>query len=170
MAVKTRANQIVQAIFGSLIQLVVICCDGNPQSVLRSSHQQLQKPMFDSFHNGNTVKKTVVTDLDGDVVLLLPLFASVSLVSGDDNTLISQVVLEQNNIITDGLVTLLSGLPGFHIVLLFDKGFKMNRFNPQNISLLQFCQTILRLNDLLTLMWVMVILMEIFFQIEFRMP
>ena len=150
LAAKTRANQIVQAIFETLLQpgeqLVVICCDGNPHSVVRSSHQQLQRSTFDSFHKGNTIKEIVVTDLDGDVVLLLPLFASVSPVCGDGNTLISQVVLEQNNRITGGLVTLLSGLPGFRIVLLLDKGFKVHRFNPQNVTLLQFCQTIPRLN------------------------
>ena len=87
---------------------------------------------------------------------------------GDGNTLISQVVLEQNNCITGGLVTLLSGLPGFRIVLLLDKGFKVQRFNPQNVTLPQFCQTIPKL--LFPLMWVMFILMEIFFQVEFRMP
>ena len=148
-AAKTRANQIVQAIFETLLQpgeqLVVICCDGNPHSVVRSSHQQLQRPTFDSFHKGNTVKKIVVTDLDGDVVLLLSLFASVSPVCGDGNTLISQAILEQHNRITGGLVTLLSGLPGFRIVLLLDKGFKVHCFNAQNVTLLQFCQTILRL-------------------------
>ena len=48
---------------------MVICCDGNPHSVVRSSHQQLQRSTFDSFHKGNTVKEIVVTDLDGDVVL-----------------------------------------------------------------------------------------------------
>ena len=42
--------------------------------------------------------------------------------------------------------TLLSGLPGFGIVLLLDKGFKVHRFNPQNVMLLQFCQMIPRLN------------------------
>ena len=155
LAAKTRANQIVQAIFETLLQpgeqLVVICCDGNPHSVVRSSHQQLQKSTFDSFHKGNTIKEIVVTDLDGDVVLLLPLFASVSPVCGDGNTLISQVVLEQNNRITGGLVTLLSGLPGFRIVLLLDKGFKVHRFNPQNFTLLQFCQTIPRLNGFVPL-------------------
>ena len=93
----------------------------------------------------------MVTDLDGEVVLLLPLFASVSPVSGDGNTLISQAVLEQNNRITGGLVTLLSGLPGFHIALLLDKGFKVHRFNTQNVMLLQFCQTIPRLNAFLPL-------------------
>ena len=67
-------------------------------------------------------------------------------VCGDGNTLISQVVLEQNNCITGGLVTPLSGLPGFHIVLLLGKGFKVHRFNPQNVMLLQFCQMIPRLN------------------------
>ena len=76
LAAKTRANQIVEAIFETLLQpgeqLVVICCDGNPHSVVRSSHQQLQRSTFDSFHIGNTIKEIVVTDLDGDVVLLLP--------------------------------------------------------------------------------------------------
>ena len=117
--------------------------------MVRSSHQQLQRSTFHSFHKRNTVKEIVVTDLDGDVVLLLPLFASVSPVCGDGNTL-SQVVLEQNNRITGGLVTLLSGLPGFRIVLLL--GFKVHRFNLQNVTLLRFCQTIPRLNALFPLM------------------
>ena len=76
LAAKTRANQIVQAIFETLLQpaeqLVVICCDGNLHSVVRSSHQQLQRSTFDSFHKENTIKEIMVTDLDGDVVLLLP--------------------------------------------------------------------------------------------------
>ena len=121
LAAKTRANQIVQAIFETLLQ---------------PGEQQLQRYTFHSFHKGNTVKEIMMTDLDGDVVLLLPLFASVSPVCGDGNTLISQVVLEQNNRITGGLVTPLSGLPGFHIVLLLDKGFKVHHFNPQNVTLL----------------------------------
>ena len=79
LAEKTRANQIVQAIFETLLQpgeqLVVICCDGNPHSVVRSSHQQSQRS-----------------------------------------------------------------------TLLLDKGFEVHRFNPQNVTLLQFCQTIPRLN------------------------
>ena len=132
-------------------QLVVICYDGNPHSVVRSSHQQLHRSTFDSFHKGNTIKEILVTDLDGDVVLLLPLFASVSPVCGDGNTLISQVFLEQNNHMTGGLVTLLSGLPGFCIVLLLDKGFKVHHFNHQNVTLLQFCQMIPRLNTFVPL-------------------
>ena len=128
LAAKTRANQIVQAMFETLLQpgeqLVVICCDGNPHSVVRSSHQQLQRSTFDSFHKGNTVREIVVTDLDGDVVLLLPLFASVSPVCGDGNTLISQVVLEQNNRITGGLVTLFIWFTWIPYCLVDEQGFQ----------------------------------------------
>ena len=127
LAAKTRANQIVQAIFETLLQpgeqLVVICCDGNPHAVVRSSHQQLQRSMFDSFHKGNTVKEIMVTDLDGDVVLLLPLFASVSPVCGDGNILISQAVLEQNNRITGGLVALFIWFTWILYCLVAGQGF-----------------------------------------------
>ena len=65
----------------------------------------------------------MVTDLDGDVVLLLPLSASVSPVCGDENTLISQAVLEQNNRITGGLVTLFIWFTWIMYCLVAGQGF-----------------------------------------------
>ena len=144
---KTRENPRVCAVYKPLLQageqLVVLCCDANPHYLATSTDHNLQRETYDEYHKGNVVKEMVITDLDGDVVLLLPLLASISPVCGDGNIMICQAQLEQNNNVTKGFVTLLTGLPGYHIILLLDKGFKKHRFNPQHpITFLDFCHRI----------------------------
>ena len=90
----------------------------------------------------NVVTKLELTDLDGDTILFLPLTCSTDPVLGDVNILVCQADLEQAHNINGGITRFLTGLPGYFVVLLLDKGFLVHQFNPSNRTLTQFFQQI----------------------------
>ena len=56
--------------------------------------------------------------------------ASCDPVSGDGNLVIDQLIKEKDCGIDTGLLRILKGLPGYRVVLLMDKGFKVHLHNP----------------------------------------
>ena len=80
-------------------------------------------------------------DMEGDTIPF-PLFESADPVHSDGNITLKQATLETANNIIGGLVRFLTGMPGFRIVLLLDKGFQVHRFNPANKTMNDVIQDI----------------------------
>ena len=151
LATKTQQHpsefEIYRHLCGQGQRLIVAVGDSTKFRLVKSSDHKLQRQTYLSRLHTNVATKMEIVDLDGDTILFFPLLASADPVLGDANIMVCQVELEENNQITGGLVRFVTGLPGFVICLILDKGFLVHRFNPCNRTLMQFFNTVTNNNN-----------------------
>ena len=151
LATKTQQHprelEIYRHLCGQGQRLIVAVGDSTKFRLVKSSDHKLQRQTYLSRLHTNVATKMEIVDLDGDTILFFPLLASADPVLGDANIMVCQAELEENNQITGGLMRFVTGLPGFVICLILDKGFLVHRFNPCNQTLMQFFNTVANNNN-----------------------
>ena len=102
------------------------CCsegDSTKFHLVKNSDHKLQWQIYLSQLDTIIATKMEMLDLDDDTIVFFPQLGIADPDLGDANIMVCQAELDENNQITGGLVRFVTGLRGFVICLILDKGF-----------------------------------------------
>ena len=105
-------------------KLCVFIWDSRATLVDHNLNHWLQRRTWSTKHHGNSLSRLEACDSAGMPVFALSPRPSTSPANTDEGIMGFQLHLEEQGGVVGGLITVMSGLPGYYLVHVFDKGFR----------------------------------------------